>query len=207
MQPRPFIIVELIGALANFPRLHSAGETRVYSRRKRKPPRRKRVQPTLKRLELRHFYFLRFMFFYADGEIVSSIGLSGFDVVAAAIACIAVAWVWFGHAPGRVENAVLVLCTFIATPYLQDYDLVLGTVAVPCLWPRPAPAASNRTLEISAGLLLLLPLIAASLPRLTGLALDPLFIAPLFVVALQMSTDARPADLATSAVSPGLNVR
>jgi arabinofuranan 3-O-arabinosyltransferase len=112
------------------------------------------------------------------------------QTVAAALACIAVAWVWFGDAPAGVKNAVLVLGTCLATPYLQDYDLVFGALVVAWLWQCPVRCASERVLQISAGLLLLLPLVAAALAHLTGLALGPLFIAPLFVVALQMKSGA-----------------
>ncbi len=108
------------------------------------------------------------------------------QAVAAALACIAVAWVWFGDAPAGVKNAVLVLGTCLATPYLQDYDLVFGALVVAWLWQCPVRYASDRVLQVSAGLLLLLPMVAAALAHLTGLALGPLFIAPLFVIALQM---------------------
>jgi arabinofuranan 3-O-arabinosyltransferase len=113
------------------------------------------------------------------------------QAVAGALACIAVAWVWFGDAAAGVKNAVLVLGTCLATPYVQDYDLVFGALAVAWLWQCPVPYASDRVLQISAGLLLLLPLAAAALAHLTGFALGPLFIAPLFVVALQMGFGAR----------------
>jgi arabinofuranan 3-O-arabinosyltransferase len=114
-----------------------------------------------------------------------------------ALACIAVAWVWFGHAPAGVKNAVLVLATCLTTPYLQDYDLVFGALVVAWLWQYPVPSASGRVRQISAGLLLLLPVAAAALAHLTGLALGPLFVVPLLVVALQMSLDARSAGFAS----------
>jgi hypothetical protein len=124
------------------------------------------------------------------------------QTVAGALACIAVAWVWFGDAPSGVKNAVLVLGTCLATPYLQDYDLVFGALVVAWLWQCPVPYASDRVLQISAGLLLVLPLVAATLAHLTGFALGPLFIAPLFVVALQMSFGARPAGFGAVSRSP-----
>lgn len=116
------------------------------------------------------------------------------QAVAGAIACIAVASVWFGDAPPGVKKAVLVLATCLATPYLQDYDLVFGALVIAWLWQCPVPYASGRVLEISAGLLLVLPLAAAALAQRTGLALGPLFIVPLFVVALQMSRGVRRAS-------------
>jgi hypothetical protein len=124
------------------------------------------------------------------------------QTVAGALACIAVAWVWFGDAPAGVKNAVLVLGTCLATPYLQDYDLVFGALVVAWLWQCPVPYASDRVLQISAGLLLVLPLVAATLAHLTGFAFGPLFIAPLFVVALQMSFGARPAGFGAVSRSP-----
>jgi hypothetical protein len=123
------------------------------------------------------------------------------QAVMGALACIAVAWVWLGHAAAGLKNAVLVLGTCLTTPYLQDYDLVFGALVVAWLWECRVPYVSERMLQISAGLLLLLPLVAAALAHLTGLALGPLFIAPLFVVALQMSFGTKPAGLATSTVS------
>ncbi|ABE40220.1 glycosyltransferase family 87 protein [Rhodopseudomonas pseudopalustris] len=109
------------------------------------------------------------------------------QIATGALACIAVAWVWFGRASAGVKNAVLVLGTCFATPYLQDYDLVFGALAVAWLWHGGASPVSDRALQVSAGLLLLLPLVAASLAHLTGLALGPVFILPLFLVALRMS--------------------
>ncbi len=104
--------------------------------------------------------------------------------VAGLLACIAVARVWFGQASAGVKNAVLVLGTCFATPYLQDYDLVFGALAVAWLWQAPDVDRSDRKLLAACGLLLLLPLVAASLAHLSGLALGPLFIAPLFVLAV-----------------------
>ena len=124
--------------------------------------------------------------------------------VAVSLACIAVAWVWFGDALAGVKNAVLVLGTCLATPYLQDYDLVFGALVVAWLWQCPVPDASDGVLHVSAGLLLLLPLVAAALAKLTGLALGPLFIAPLFIVALQRSFGAWRAGLALLQRSRGL---
>jgi hypothetical protein len=52
-------------------------------------------------------------------------------------------------------------------------------------------------------LLLVLPLVAAALAHLTGIAFGPLFILPLFIVALQMSFGAR--GVAVSASSSRLS--
>jgi arabinofuranan 3-O-arabinosyltransferase len=115
------------------------------------------------------------------------------QAVSGALAFIAVAWVWFRDTPVGVKNAVLLLGTCLATPYLQDYDLVFGVMAAAWLWQQPVETIrAERALQISCGLFLLLPLVAAALAHLTGMAFGPLFIAPLFIVALQMSFGARP---------------
>ncbi len=110
---------------------------------------------------------------------------------------------WFKNTPAAVKNAVLLLGTCLVAPYLQDYDLVFGAMVVAWLWQQPVETyRSERALQISCGLLLLLPLVAAALAHLTGLAFGPLFIVPLFVVALQMSLGARPAAVTASSSSP-----
>ena len=63
--------------------------------------------------------------------------------------------------------------------------LVFGVLIVAWLWHAPVPA-NERALQIAAGLLLILPLLAAALGHMTGLALGPLFIVPIFVVAVRM---------------------
>ena len=120
------------------------------------------------------------------------------QAIAGVSACVAVAVVWFRVASAAIRNAVLVLATFMATPYLQDYDLVLGAMAAAWLWQIPVVEKTERALQASAGLFLLLPLVAAALAHLTGLALGPLFILPLLVVALQMSSRAEKTPIAAS---------
>ncbi|HEY1475467.1 MAG TPA: glycosyltransferase family 87 protein, partial [Pseudolabrys sp.] len=118
------------------------------------------------------------------------------------IACCAVAAVWFKQAPAAVKNAVLLLGTCLVTPYVLDYDLVFGAIVVAWLWQQPvASERAERALQIGSGMLLVLPLVAAALAHLTGLAFGPLFILPLFVVALQMSFGAMPAAVTASSSS------
>jgi hypothetical protein len=77
--------------------------------------------------------------------------------------------------------------------------LVFGALVVAWLWQCPVTAKSATALQISGGLLLVLPLLAAALAHMTGLALGPLFILPAFAVALQMSRKAQPAGLSSVA--------
>jgi arabinofuranan 3-O-arabinosyltransferase len=113
--------------------------------------------------------------------------------IATVLAGIAVALVWFRDTPAGIKNAVLLLGTCLATPFLQDYDLVFGALAVAWIWQASTASAtaladnSERALIYSLGLFLLLPLFAASLAHITGLSFGPLFIVPIFVVTLKMS--------------------
>ena len=72
-------------------------------------------------------------------------------------------------------------------------------VVVAWLWQQPVETtAFERTLQIGCALLLVLPLTAAALGQLTGLAFGPLFVLPLFAVAVQMSLRARGGALSAS---------
>jgi arabinofuranan 3-O-arabinosyltransferase len=110
-------------------------------------------------------------------------------------ACISVATVWFRSAPAGIRNAVLLLGTCFATPYLQDYDLVFGALAVAWLWQQPVDVyPSERALQITSALFLVLPLMAAALAHLTQLSYGPLFILPLFVLAVRAGFVGRGAE-------------
>ncbi len=114
------------------------------------------------------------------------------QAVFALVACAAVAAVWFKDAPAGIKYAVLLLGTCLATPYLQDYDLVFGALVVAWLWQQPlARYPSERALQVFCGLFLMLPLVAAALAHLTHLTYGPLFILPLFVLAVRAAFVAR----------------
>ena len=99
------------------------------------------------------------------------------------IAAGVVALAWLRNAPMPIKSAALVLGTLLATPYLQDYDLVLGVFAVVWLM-RPEMLAhySERAALIACGLILTLPLLASALGNMTGLAFGPLFLLPAFIL-------------------------
>jgi hypothetical protein len=104
----------------------------------------------------------------------------------ALMACAAVAAVWSKDAPAGIRNAVLLLATCFATPYLQDYDLVFGALVVVWLWQQPVEVyPSERALQVCSALFLILPLFAAALAHLTHLTYGPLFILPLFMLAVR----------------------
>ncbi len=103
------------------------------------------------------------------------------QVIVAVPVMVIVALAWFRETPAAARYALLVLGTWLATPYLQDYDLVIGAFVV--LWLCELYPDLPRPVLISAGLILILPFVAAALANLTGFAFGPLFIAPAFVLA------------------------
>jgi arabinofuranan 3-O-arabinosyltransferase len=114
------------------------------------------------------------------------------------VACVAVALVWFRDAPAGVRYAVLLLGTCLATPYLQDYDLVFGALVLAWLWRQPVELySSEHALLAASALFLILPLVASALARATLLTYGPLFILPLFVVAVRAGLAARESERAT----------
>jgi len=101
--------------------------------------------------------------------------------LAALLAAALVALAWFKHAPAPARNAAVVIGALFSTPYLQDYDLVVCAFAVAWLMAKPTQSA-----WIASALLLVLPLLASSLGKLTGLAFGPLFVIPAFVLTARM---------------------
>jgi hypothetical protein len=122
------------------------------------------------------------------------------QTIVGGIAALAVAAVWFRDAPFGVRNATLLLGTCLATPYLQDYDLVFGALIVVWLGQdAEVRRVAEFPLFLGNAALLLMPLFAASLAHLTGLAFGPLFIVPLFIIAVQRGLGkAQPAALAAT---------
>jgi hypothetical protein len=101
------------------------------------------------------------------------------QIAAALIAAALVASAWFRVAPAPVRNAAVLLGALLATPYLQDYDLVLG--AFIAVWLMRSPAAKADA-QIASALILLAPLLASPLAKLTGFAFGPLFVIPALIV-------------------------
>lgn len=120
------------------------------------------------------------------------------QAIAGAGAAVAVATLWLRGASFGVRNAGLLLGTCLATPYIQDYDLVFGALVVVWLMQDDGVAQMGELpLFLASAALLLLPLFAASLANLTGLEFGPLFILPLFIIAVRSGLKRRPPAHAT----------
>jgi arabinofuranan 3-O-arabinosyltransferase len=125
------------------------------------------------------------------------------QAVAAAIAALVVAVLWFRDASFGIRNAALVLGTCLATPYLQDYDLVISALVVAWLMRDASiPATLERPVFYASALLLLIPLIAASMGMLTGLGFGPLFIIPAFAIVARAGFS--PAAVPARTVAPAM---
>ena len=96
------------------------------------------------------------------------------QMVAALIAAALVAYAWFKDAPAPARNATVMIGVLLATPYLQDYDLVLGAFIV--VWLGAARRDGRPLTQIACAAILLMPLLASPLAKLTGLAFGPLFV-------------------------------
>jgi hypothetical protein len=102
-----------------------------------------------------------------------------FAVVAASV----IGRSWLRNDPAHIRNALVVVGTCLATPYLQDYDLVVGAFAA--VWLKNAQQHSQiatRWFDCGAAMVILLPVVAASFARFSGLAVGPLLLVPPFVL-------------------------
>jgi arabinofuranan 3-O-arabinosyltransferase len=116
----------------------------------------------------------------------------GVQAIVASVVAAAVALAWHRDVPPPAKNALLVVGTFLATPYLQDYDLVVG--AFVALWLAELyPAGMPRPALLAAGLILVAPLAASPLANLTGYEFGPLLFAPVFVIVLRAALPKAPA--------------
>jgi arabinofuranan 3-O-arabinosyltransferase len=111
------------------------------------------------------------------------------QAVMALLAAAVVAYVWSRDTPAGVRNAVLVLGTCLATPYLQDYDLVVGAFVPVWLAVDASHSTAGKQAAQLSLLVLLLPFVASLLAKLTGLALGPVFVVPAFLAATRLSMD------------------
>jgi len=102
---------------------------------------------------------------------------------------------WLRDDPADIRYALVVVGTCLATPYLQDYDLVVGAFAV--VWLKSAQQRSQiaaRWFDVGAAMLLVLPIVAAALAKWSGLAFGPLFFIPPFILLVNLATEYRRAN-------------
>jgi len=112
------------------------------------------------------------------------------QAVGALVAAVFIARAWWRDQPAHIRNAVLLVGTCLATPYLQDYDLVFGAFVV--VWLQMAEMDSKvplRWIRIAMAMILLLPLVNAPLAKFIGLSVGPLVFLPVFAILIYLGAE------------------
>ena len=112
------------------------------------------------------------------------------QAVGALIAAVFIASSWWRDEPAHIRNGVLIIGTCLATPYLQDYDLVFGAFIV--VWLHMAEKDSKVPLQwirIAMAMVLLLPLVNTPLAKFIGPSIGPLFFLPVFALLIYLGAE------------------
>jgi arabinofuranan 3-O-arabinosyltransferase len=126
----------------------------------------------------------------------------GAQMAAAVTTAALVGYAWLRNVPVPGRNALLVLGTFLVTPYLHDYDLVVGAFVAAWLMVQAEERPElQRQAFLGSALILLMPLLISPLAKLTGFSFGPVFIVPVFLIALRMAFAQRRATMAVPAAT------
>lgn len=120
------------------------------------------------------------------------------QITTGVIAAAFVGWAWMRDVSPPVRNTMVVIGTCLATPYLQDYDFVVGAFVV--VWLQICREELGLTLranQIVQASILLLPFMTASFGKLTGYVLGPVVLGTVFAIFAR-TLIRKPQDAATS---------
>lgn len=112
------------------------------------------------------------------------------QAVGALVAAVFIARAWWRDEPAHIRNAVLLVGTCLATPYLQDYDLMLGAFVV--VWLQMAEEGSKvppRWIRTAMAMILLLPLVSAPLAKFIGPSVGALVFIPVFAILIYLGAE------------------
>ena len=112
------------------------------------------------------------------------------QAVGAVVAAVFIARAWWRDEPAHIRNAVLLIGTCLATPYLQDYDLTFGAFVV--VWLHMAEEGSKvplRSIRTAMAMILLLPLVNAPLAKFIGPSVGPLVFIPVFAILICLGAE------------------
>ena len=128
----------------------------------------------------------------------------GWQAVAALVAAAFIVRSWWRDEPAHIRNAVLLVGTCLAAPYLMDYDLVFGAFVV--VWLLKAEKDSQLSpqhIRGAAGAILLLPLLNAQIANPSGPSIGPLVFLPVFALLIYLGAEysrGRAVELPAAAV-------
>ena len=114
----------------------------------------------------------------------------GWQAVAALVAAVFIVRSWWRDEPAHIRNAVLLVGTCLATPYLMDYDLVFGAFVV--VWLLKAEKDSKlapQHIRGASGAILLLPLLNAQIANPSGPSIGTLAFLPVFALLIFLGTE------------------
>lgn len=131
--------------------------------------------------------------FVSARQVGASVSFAyGLQAAFAVPAVFFVARSWLRDDPPYIRNAMVVVGTGLLTPYLQDYDLVIGAFVVVLLQMAEAnsriPAHWIRAAMV---MILLLPIAAAALAKYVGFPPGPPVFALVFALLIALATDHR----------------
>jgi hypothetical protein len=125
----------------------------------------------------------------------AGVGMSyAVQAASALVAAFFVARSWLRNDEAHIRNAMVIVGTCLATPYLQDYDLVMGAFVV--VWLHMEEARSKvpvQWIRAAMAMILLLPLVTAPVGKFVGIPVGPVFIVPVFVLLLRLAAERRRA--------------
>ncbi|HEX4370675.1 MAG TPA: glycosyltransferase family 87 protein [Rhizomicrobium sp.] len=98
-----------------------------------------------------------------------------------------VVWIWRRRDQARpIKNAILILCLLLASPYVQNYDLIAAAfVPVWLLMGLPEKDPRRRGVFMIAVVLLIAPMMGSVLAEATGVAFGWLLLVPALWISLQ----------------------
>jgi Glycosyltransferase family 87 len=120
------------------------------------------------------------------------------QAVAAALAAIIVMRSWWRDDSAAIRNALVIMGTCLMTPYLQDYDLVMGAFVV--VWLKQelqaggtgeqAQSVPQAIVVAAMAAMLLVPFFAAPIAKATGFVVATPFLVAVFAVLVGLAASA-----------------
>lgn len=126
------------------------------------------------------------------------------QIASAVAAAAVVAVVWRSRSAYPIKAAAMLVATFLATPYAQDYDMVMLIFAVAWLTTEAGRDGFRPWERITAASLLVLPLMASALAQATGVQIGPPVLWAMLVLLARraLASSARADRFTSPAVAP-----